>query len=251
MLASAAMPAWYERAFGPWYLKLYAHRDREEASRTLETLRPWLAGEGPVLDVACGAGRHLELLAGPDGAAFGLDRSRTLLAAAPGGIRDRLVHGDMRKLPFPDATFRAVLCLFTSFGYFETDEDHRDLLREFARVSRSGGRLVLDLANPPALRRGLVTESTRHVEGHTVCERRSLVPRDGGERVVKEVLIRDDSGLEVASFREEVALYDRDRLAELLEAAAWREVVLFGDYAGCLWTPEAPRLLVVAAREDR
>ena len=62
--ASVLLMAWFDDAFGPWYLKLYAHRGREEAARTFQALDPWLPRGGRMLDVACGIGRHLEILIG-------------------------------------------------------------------------------------------------------------------------------------------------------------------------------------------
>jgi len=248
MLALAPMPAWFDLAFGPWYLKLYAHRDREEAARTLRTLGPWLPGEGPVLDVACGLGRHLEILLAGGANACGIDRSAALLAAAAPPLRDRLVRGDMRELPFPSNCFAALLCLFTSFGYFGSDPAHRALLEEFARVTAPKGRLVLDAVNPPALRGSLVSASERRVDGHTVRERRALERRGDMEVVVKEITVESPSGLEVGRFREEVSLYERSPLLELLRSAGWRDLAVLGDYDGGDWSPEAPRLLVIAER---
>jgi SAM-dependent methyltransferase len=50
--------------------------------------------------------------------------------------------GDLRALPV-DGPFDAVVCWFTSFGYF-SDEDNRTVLEEFHRVLRPGGTLVIE-----------------------------------------------------------------------------------------------------------
>ena len=90
--------AWYDVAFDDLYAEIYAHRDDVEA----ETAIGWLARALPavglgelrgrrVLDLACGAGRHLRALAMPRRAEpIGIDRSTALLArarvrVAPGG----------------------------------------------------------------------------------------------------------------------------------------------------------------------
>jgi SAM-dependent methyltransferase len=242
------MPAWFDLAFGPWYLKLYAHRDREEAARMLHALRPWLPGTGRILDVACGAGRHLEILHDEGATACGIDRSAALLAAVSPRLHDRLLRADMRYLPFLGNSFAALLCLFTSFGYFGTDLAHRALLLEFARVAAPGGRLFLDVANPPALRATLNPSSERVVEGHTVRERRALERRGASEVVVKEITVESAAGSTVGRFREEVTLYERGPLLELLRSGGWRERAVLGDYEGGGWSAEAPRLLVIAER---
>jgi len=240
--------AWFDDAFGPWYLKLYAHRDREEAARALASLDPWLPRGGRVLDVACGTGRHLEILLERGFPAFGLDRSAALLGQAPGALKPHLVRGDMRVLPFADREFQIVVSFFTSFGYFGTRHAHEALLAEFARVVAAGGRLILDVANPAHVRDTLQPVSDRAVEGHRVLERRSIVAREDGDIVEKHITVHDAAGREVASFHEEITLYGPDMLQDMLGMTGWTATKRLGDYMGSAWSHEAPRLIVLAER---
>ena len=244
------MSAWYDRAFGAWYLKLYPHRDLEEARRAVTTLAPWLPVRERILDVATGPGRYLQALSESGRTAVGLDRSRPLLAAAARvpGLAVPPVRGDMRRLPFADASFGAVLCMFTSFGYFGSREAHRGVLDEFRRVTATGGRLVLDAVNPSAVRTTLVPLSVRDVDGHRVTERRRLERTRNGEAVVKDLLIEDGEGKPVERYREEVALYERPDLEAMLAGRGWTPERTFGDYEGGGWEPLSPRLLIVAGR---
>jgi ubiquinone/menaquinone biosynthesis C-methylase UbiE len=240
--------AWFDDAFGPWYLKLYAHRDREEAHRTFQALDPWLPRGGRMLDVACGMGRHLEILIARGLPAVGLDRSATLLANAPACVRPHLVRGDMRQLPFPNQRFHGLFSFFTSFGYFGKQSAHEALLSEFARVAVEGGRMVLDVANPPQVRARLCPFSERTLEGYAVRERRTLVSRSDGDVVLKDIQVSDSSGEPVATFHEEVSLYERDALLDMLNVSSWREVTSLGDYDGSPWTVQSPRLIVIAEK---
>ena len=89
----------------------------------------------------CGFGRHAIPLAEAGYLVTGLDRSQTQLAEAERRRGEaewpRLVRGDYRQLPFEDASFDAVLTLFSSLGYLERDEDV-GVLRELRRVLRPG-----------------------------------------------------------------------------------------------------------------
>jgi len=201
-----------------------------------------------MLDVACGMGRHLELLIARGFPAVGLDRSATLLANAPASVHPHLVRGDMRQLPFSNQRFHGLFSFFTSFGYFGKRNAHEALLSEFARVVTGGGRMVLDVANPPQVRACLRPVSERTLEGHTVRERRALVSRSEGDVVVKDVQVSDASGEPVATFHEEVSLYERHELLDMLRSASWRELASLGDYDGAPWTTESPRLIVIAER---
>lgn len=52
------------------------------------------------------------------------------------------ISGDLRELPV-DGPFDAALRWFTSFGYFD-DDDNRKVLSEYRRVLRPGGRLLIE-----------------------------------------------------------------------------------------------------------
>ncbi len=95
-----------------------------------------------VLDVAAGPGNvAVELLARGATNVTALDLSEAMLAVgARRGCADiDFVGGDAQRLPFADASFDAVTI---SFGLRNlTDPD--GALREFARVTRPGGRVVV------------------------------------------------------------------------------------------------------------
>ncbi|HSK22489.1 MAG TPA: class I SAM-dependent methyltransferase [Egicoccus sp.] len=101
-----------------------------------------------VLDVAAGPGNvAVELLAQGAAHVTALDLSFNMLAegARRGHAGITWVNGDAQSLPFPDATFGAVTI---SFG-LRNVPDPEAALREFARVTRPGGRVVVcEFANP-------------------------------------------------------------------------------------------------------
>ncbi len=176
----SAMPPWYDRAFGPWYLKLYPHRDRDEAERAVSALLPFLPASGTLLDAGCGSGRHAGALVEHGFRVTGLDRSPALLAEAGRDrtIAGRLVRGDMRRLPFRSGAFAAVLSMFTSFGYFED----RGRPHAPSRRVRTGHAARRDCSfSTTSTRRGsgppCEEESTRRVDGHQVRERRRIEAR--------------------------------------------------------------------------
>ena len=101
-----------------------------------------------VLDVAAGPGNvAVELLAQGAAHVTALDLSFNMLAEGAGRGHTGItwVNGDAQALPFPDATFAAVTI---SFG-LRNVPDPEAALREFARVTRPGGRVVVcEFANP-------------------------------------------------------------------------------------------------------
>jgi SAM-dependent methyltransferase len=242
---------WFRRAFDEFYLELYAHRDRAEAERLIRTLRARFGLSGPVLDLACGAGRFLSELGAAGVEAVGLDLSRPLLRQAQIVLREppagpaRLVLADMRRLPIRPATFHWVLLLFTSFGYFETPEEDAGVLGEVARSLRPGGRVALDFFNPAAVAEGLVHKSRRIVAGREVRETRWIDPVGPFLRKVVEVAA---PGLEAPrmTYQERVRLYSVAELEDHLARAGFALEARLGDYGGAPFSESSsPRCLLI------
>jgi SAM-dependent methyltransferase len=99
-----------------------------------------------LLDAGCGAGLVLRLAADRGADVGGLDATEALLAHArrrvPGAP---VVHGELESLPQPDDSFDVV----TGFNSFQYAARPPVALREAARVTRSGGRVVALVWGPP------------------------------------------------------------------------------------------------------
>jgi SAM-dependent methyltransferase len=95
-----------------------------------------------VLDIGCGAGAFLRLIAERGGEPFGIDASESLIALA----RTRLPHadlrvGDMEDLPYPDASFDLV----AGFNSFFFANDFVAALREAGRVAKPKAPIVIQV----------------------------------------------------------------------------------------------------------
>lgn len=241
------MSGWFEASFGERYLQLYRHRSEREAERALEPLLSAHPPEGgPVLDLACGAGRHLAALERRGLAAVGLDLSPVLLREARGRARSPLVRADMRQLPFAADGFSLLLCMFTSFGYFGAPAAHAPVLAGMDRVCR--GPLVLDLPNPATLRRALVARSERELDGLRVVEQRWL--EEDPARVCKDIeLVDPASGDIVERYEERVTLFAPAELDGLLRSCGRVPVARYGGYDGRPFeADDSPRHIAVYER---
>lgn len=238
------MAAWYREWFGEDYLELYAHRDVDEARRHVDFVERLLGGERPraVLDLACGAGRHTEVLRRRGYRTLGVDLSLTLLAHRPDLPR---VAGDMRGLPFTAATFDWVLNFFTSFGYFESERENFRVLEEVVRVLTPGGAFLVDLLNPEPAVRGLSPTESRQVEGRQVeIERWYDAAR---ERINKRIVIECADG-PPRTYLESVRAY---RLEEVTNGLAWAGLEVAGRYGGFDGAPysrESERMILLARK---
>ncbi len=244
---------WFQDWFDDDYLALYQHRDSEEARTFLRHLRTQVGDpdERGAVDLACGAGRHSEILAGEFGwRVTGLDLSMPLLQRAVDNQRDervarpQYVRGDLRRLPFGECTFPLELNVFTSFGYFGDDREHQLALNEMYRVLCPGGTLVLDLMNPAVAVASLVPKDETTTERWHVRQRRRYVAAT--KRIEKsiELTARDGSARQV---RESVRLFEPDELDMMLKATRLNPVARWGGYEASSFDPETSKRLITFA----
>lgn len=100
-----------------------------------------------VLDLGCGTGRHTIFLASSGFDVTATDISEHGVAATrkkalEKGLEIETFCHDMRKIPFEDSTFDAVLCVWTSgHGLFADMVTHKN---EMVRVTKPGGFIFAD-----------------------------------------------------------------------------------------------------------
>ncbi len=227
--------SWFESWFdSPLYEQLYANRDDAEAARLVD----WVSGQFPpvdhsrILDLGCGRGRHSLLLASKGYEVTGVDLSLHAINKARQKAREaniqnvRFETGDMRS--WRKSPFDLVCNLFTSFGYFDEDNDNLHVVSNIKANLKTGGYLVMDYLNPSYVRETLVPEETtelgelscrihRHIENGMVVKSLSFVSREDGRSV---------------SFQERVKLYDLQWFETAFTAHDMNIARLCGDYSG-------------------
>jgi SAM-dependent methyltransferase len=108
------------------------------ASARQQAVRFLGPGPGGCLDLGCGTGRAIPLLAEAGWKVTGTDVSADQLAAAAthaGRLADELVRADAHDLPFANETFDAVASILTHTDF----DDVGAVFREVHRILRTGG----------------------------------------------------------------------------------------------------------------
>jgi|SRR5436190_10619637 len=234
--------AWYQEWFGEEYLELYSYRDADEARDQVAFFRDQSGPlDGPVLDLACGMGRHMLELSIAGYHAVGCDLSYTLLRTG------REQHGpmsvaraDMRHLPFCDATFAGLVNFFTSFGYFSSEEENLSVVTEMARVLRPGAVFLFDYLNVHRELEKLVEKETRTTPmGESQIERWF----DRSDRSFnKRITIGQKRYLE------RVRGYDLDEISSMFNSCNLSIRAAFGDFQGSAFERTSPRLILLGSK---
>ena len=218
---------WYTSWFdSPYYHILYKDRNYREAQLFMDNLTHYLnlPEKAKVLDLACGKGRHSIYLNQLGFDVLGADLSENSIAEATKNTNETLhfkVH-DMRE-PFEEK-FDAIFNLFTSFGYFENDEDNLTTLMAVKESLSEYGFAVIDFMNVVQVIETLIPEETKTVEGIDFHIKRYL--KDG--HIYKEIDFEDKD--QKFHFIEKVKALTLKDFEELMEEAGIYLLDIFGDY---------------------
>ncbi len=247
---------WYAEWFDETYLKLYSHRNDKEAIRFIK----WLVSDFNfkdkefVVDLACGAGRHTWAINGSTNwQTIGLDLSKPLLNKAIvetqshySSEKPLFLRSDIRHLPLLEEAFGLALCMFTSFGYFETEAEHMSTLTEIERVVKPDGIAVIDLLNPAFTIRNLVPSDSKFVDDLQVEQKRRF--DSVTSRIIKNIKILDKLGNQ-RDVVESVKIFYPDELKNMFAKSKFELVKFIGDYDGSAFDEENSSRLIAILRK--
>jgi len=248
--------------------------DQRSRQNQIQFIKGTLNGNGLVLDLACGTGRHTISLSKEGYNMVGLDVSLNLLRIAKnrwGQIQ--LVRGDVRFLPFKAGAFSASVSMDTSFGYLPREQDDRRSLRELREAVDYEGLLIVDVFNRERLMRKYKGKWRAEFEwfillillkfNNRLAKRVLfqffkwkeypsffLLPKrrvnSGGDKLCDLWMIYDKAKEQIRVFRHTARLYELKRLQVLLEEAGFMVKRVYGDYNGQSFSSNSERLILVA-----
>ena len=215
---------WFD---SPYYHILYNSHDKSEAEKFINKLVNFLpvSAENNVLDLACGKGRHAIYLNNLGMNVTGYDLSPKSIEYARQFENDKLhfeVH-DMRD-KLPPSQFDIILNLFTSFGYFESDEDNIKAICAVAEGLKPGGKLVIDFFNTTKVLKKLIPRYTLNIQG---------VAFHISKKYYQGYIYKDIRFAEKGNdyhFHEKVKALTREDFAKYFKQAGLKIISLLGNY---------------------
>lgn len=251
---------WYKSWFSTQdYLDLYKHRDNKDASKIVSLIfkNINLPEGSDVLDIACGNGRHSVLFAEEGMKVTGIDLSDYLISKANSrkltdykDYADNLSFEirDMRNINHENS-FDMAVNLFSSFGYFEDDNENERVIKSISGSLKKHGFFVLDFLNKNFLVNRLVPFDVIRTEGKIIVQVREI--KDNF--VYKHILIFKNTGDEypdLSQFTERIRLYTEDDFRKMLAENGMTVINLFGDYSGSKYDRnDSERLIIFSQKE--
>lgn len=231
------------------YLIAYKHRDDDDAKKLVSLILNNIDRNAvaDVLDLACGSGRHSILLAKEGYNVTGIDLSKNLLNiankfASESNLKVNFIRSDLRHIKLKQQ-FDLVLNLFTSFGFFQSDNENSIIFRRAFELTRANGCFVFDFLNREFVIKNLIPYSVQDL-GHSVIEQYREIISD---RVVKKIIITSEG--RAKEFIESVKLYSQDWLKTQLQINGFVISQNYGNYSGEIFSDVNSKRFIAICRK--
>ena len=216
-------------------------------------------GDGLVLDLACGIGRHSTALAQRGYRVMGLDISETLLdrarmLAEERGVDVEFRRGDMRSveehLQDHSGRFDAVINMFTSLSYYDRDTD-LDIIRQLHALTKPGGTLVIDISNRDWIIKNFEAKDIQyHEDGMVQTIERRLDMEDSRAHNTWRFYVKEEEDLRhLETFHVDHILYSLHELKQLIQKAGWTYKTCYGEFDLSPFEMYSRRMIIVSQKQ--
>ena len=203
----------------------------KEVDFLVETLNP--DRFSPILDLCGGHGRHsLELCRRGFTNVTVLDYSKYLIDLGKERAREEelnavFIQGDARNTGLPGQSFRFIIIMASSFGYFVNENENMKILNEVFRLLMTKGTLLLDMPDRYYVLQNFKPYSCHKVnDGITVHREKEL-----GNDIIysREIVISQKSGC-IRDRTYCTHLYSPEKIANILHSAGFMAVTFKKDF---------------------
>jgi SAM-dependent methyltransferase len=229
MAAGKNSNSWFKDWFNtPYYHLLYKHRDDHEAQLFIKNIldKTPVKKHWHFLDLACGRGRHAIFLNHQGYRVTGLDLAEENIKYAKQFETSDLqfLQADMRE-EYGQNQYHCLLNLFTSFGYFKSQDESAQACQQMAKALKPGGYLWLDFMNVHRVAMGLVPNEYRTINNIEFCISRKIEEN----QVIKEITFTDQG--KPFRFQERVQLLELSNFKTFFKKAGLHLEATYGNYA--------------------
>ena len=208
-----------------------------------------------ILDCPCGYGRHSAELGMRGFEVVGCDINPEMLEPALNSTRKlsnvQFVRENMVHLTFTEE-FDAVVNLFFSFGFFDSDEENNQVLRNFYRALRPGGRFIMhtDINVPRIINGKYKLQETRRLKSGRKLEISETCDMQNKRLRGRWCLLSPDgSKQELTPYT--AAIYTLEDFAAMCQKAGFKNICGYGDWVGTPLTSESEDMIIVAQKPYR
>lgn len=211
-----------------------------------------LKANDKVMDCPCGYGRHSNGLSKRGIDVTGVDINPVHLGRAienkrAGNLNTKFEIGNMIEIDYKDQ-FDGVINMFYSFGFFDTDEENFQVLKNFYDSLKKGGKFLMhtDVNIPRIMSRKYKFDEERKLNSGNMLR----VIDDYNEetkRIDGRWIITHENG-EVEDVDYSVRVYTREEFTDLCYQAGFTKVTAYSDWDGSEYSEDAEDMIIIAEK---
>ncbi|MFZ4648734.1 MAG: SAM-dependent methyltransferase [Patescibacteria group bacterium] len=210
-----------------------------------------IKNDARILDCPCGYGRHSIELAKHGFRVVGSDINSTHLQKATEDSKKNSLSIVFNKESMIDleykSEFDAVINMFYSFGFFDSDKENEETLKNFYKALKSGGKFLMHTdVNIPRILNGKYKEDEKRnlTTGKTLRVIDSYNPTT--KRIEGSWIINDDTNQEKKDYS--VRVYTKEEFEGLCKKIGFSSVITYSDWNGSAYSENAEDMIVVATK---
>lgn len=147
------MNKFFSKPFFEKWIKDAAPEIKDWFQKEIEYLQNNIKPNSKILDVGCGFGRHIQILAGFSKEIIGIDNDENMIRKAEQNLSNfdnvKFLLQEADKLSFDDNSFDYVICMTNTFGNFP--DIKLGVLKEMKRVCKEGGKIIISVYSERSL----------------------------------------------------------------------------------------------------
>ncbi len=211
-----------------------------------------LKGGEKILDIPSGYGRHSIGLAQKGLDVTGVELNSVHLNEAIKNAQKVETKPNFLKENMIDIAYKekfdAIINMFYSFGFFETDEENKKVLRNFFNALKPGGKFLFHTdVNVPRILSGKYKENeTRNlVSGNTLKIVDKYNPQD--KRIYGTWIIKDKNGKEEKKDYS-VRVYTKEEFIDLCKQVGFTSFEVYSDWNKTPYSEDSEDMIIIATK---
>ncbi|WP_237275937.1 class I SAM-dependent methyltransferase [Tenacibaculum ovolyticum] len=215
--------SWFDTSY---YHTLYKHRNDADAQFFMRNITSFLKlpASSHIADLPCGKGRHAVFLNSLGYKVTGGDLSSNSIKHAKKSENESLNFEVWDMRDSIKHKYDAIFNLFTSFGYFDDDNEDIAILKSIKNGLNENGVFVLDFLNVEKVKATLVTEEVKTIDGIEFHIKREI--KNGF--ILKHIsFIADEKN---HTYTEQVKFLTLDKMQTYFKESNLKIKHVFGDY---------------------
>lgn len=200
-----------------------------------------------ILDLACGHGRHANVLAQMGHNVTGIDYTQDFLKIAQEeafklGAKVNYIHQDMRNINYNNV-FDRIFALFTAIGYFDDDQNEK-VFKNIFNALKPNGIFCFDSHNRDTFMTYYLPSSVLEREGNFMIDQRTFDSLSGRCITKRTVIYKQTT----KSFQHSVRFYNPTEIIKLFKQIGFSSITFYEDWSGKPLGQESKRMIVLAKK---